>query len=256
MFVQNVLYKEKIMTSQEVGSRIIVALDVKTLEEAALLVEQLQPFGVAFKIGLELISSVGGPQAVQFVHELGGRVFYDGKFKDIPNTVGAAAKAVAGLGVAMFNVHASSGIDAMFAAVDNKVNAKVLAVTVLTSFEENDGHLTYGAPTKATVLQFARNAKLAGIDGIICSPQELPLLSSRRELRGMMFVTPGVRPSWAAANDQKRIMTPGEAVLAGATHFVIGRPITQPPESVGSPVRAVEMIISEMTEALKQQEVS
>lgn len=241
------------MKNQEVGSRIIVALDVKTLEEARKIVLELAPFGVLFKIGLELISSVGGPQAVEFVHSLGGLVFYDGKFNDIPNTVGAASSAVAALNVAMFNVHASAGPAAMKAAIAHRGNAKVLAVTVLTSIDEAGCWSIFGCNVKGKVSQFATIAKEDGIDGIICSPQDL---SHLKHMKSILKVTPGVRPTWAAADDQKRIMTPAEAVGAGATHLVIGRPITKPPESVGSSAHAVEMIIAEMTEALKQQEVS
>lgn len=236
---------------EDVGSRIIVALDVKTLEAAARIIEDLAPYGVLFKIGLELISSVGGPQAVKFVQELGGSVFYDGKFDDIPNTVGAASSAVAALNVSMFNVHASAGLAAMMAAVAHRGNAKVLAVTVLTSIDETDCWSIFGGGVRVKISQFAKMAAKAGIDGIVCSPKDLKHLTG---LGPILKVTPGVRPTWAAANDQKRVMTPGEAILAGATHLVIGRPITQPPDSVGSPVRAVELIIEEITEALQQQE--
>jgi orotidine-5'-phosphate decarboxylase len=231
------------------GEQIIVALDVRDLDSAKSLVEQLAPHVGCFKIGLELITSVGGPQAVDFIHGLGGEVFYDGKFDDIPNTVGAASKAVAGLNVKMFNVHASAGVDAMTAAVANKGQSLVLAVTVLTSLEENNAHLIFGAPSKAKVLQLARDAKIAGCDGIICSPQELELLSKQKELDDLMRITPGVRSEWANVGDQKRIMTPAEAKKAGATAMVIGRPITKPPAEIGTPLDAVKRIIDEIAEA-------
>ena len=234
----------------EAKDRIIVALDVPWLEEAGELIGQLAPYVGLFKVGLELISAAGGSQAVQFVHEHGGKVFYDGKFDDIPNTVGAASKVVAGLGVKMFNVHASAGIEAMRAAANNRGKSLVLAVTVLTSLEENNAHLIFGGPSKAKVLQFARDAKLAGCDGIICSPQELELLGKQKELAGLFRVTPGVRPEWAEAGDQKRVMTPGEAIKAGADYLVIGRPITKPPEAIGSPVAAAQRIAKEIKQAL------
>lgn len=179
-------------------------------------------------------------------------MFLDGKFDDIPNTVGEAAAAASGLGVAMFNVHASAGVEAMMAAVQNKGASQVLAVTVLTSLEENNAHLIFGAPSKAKVLQLARDAKIAGVDGIICSPQELELLGKQKELAGLLKVTPGVRPEWAAAGDQKRIMTPGDAIVAGATALVIGRPITKPPQEVGTPADAARRIADEITEALER----
>ena len=230
--------------------RIIVALDVDNLDKAKFLVEILAPHVGCFKIGLELITAVGANQVVEFVHSFGGLVFYDGKFDDIPNTVGAASKVVAGLGVKMFNVHASAGIEAMMAAVANKGNSLVLAVTVLTAIEENNANLIFGGPSKAKVLQFSRDAKLAGCDGVICSPQELELLGKQKELGNLMKVTPGVRPEWAAAGDQKRIMTPAEAIKAGATALVIGRPITKPPTEIGSPVDAAKRIAEEISAVL------
>lgn len=234
----------------EVKDRIIVALDVDSLDKARALVESLAPRVGCFKVGLELLTAVGAPKVVEFVHSLGGQVFYDGKFDDIPNTIGGATKAIAGLNVKMFNVHASAGIEAMMSAVANKGQSLVLAVTVLTSLEENNANLIFGGPSKARVLQFARDAKLAGCDGIICSPQELELLGKQKELAGLLKITPGVRPLWAAAGDQKRIMTPSEAIKAGATALVIGRPITKPPTEVGSPVDAVQKIAEEIAAVL------
>ena len=196
----------------------------------------------------------GAGEVVKFFKSVGADlavdIFLDGKFYDIPTTVGKATAVVANLGVVMINVHASAGIDAMFAAVDNKKSAKVLAVTVLTTREENDAFLDFGAPIKAKVLHFARNAKLAGVDGIICSPQELEFLGKRRELKGLLRVTPGVRPQWASKNDQERAMTPGEAVSFGADYLVIGRPITRPPKEIGTPVQAIQSINEEIEAAL------
>lgn len=230
--------------------KIIVALDVNNLTEAEFLVESLAPHVGCFKVGLELLTAVGAPKVVEFIHSLGGQVFYDGKFDDIPNTVGGAAKAVAGLNVKMFNVHASAGVEAMMAAVANKGQAIVLAVTVLTSLEENNAHLIFGGPSKAKVLQLARDAKIAGCDGIICSPQELELLGKQKELGSLLKVTPGVRPEWAAAGDQKRIMTPAEAIKDGATALVVGRPITKPPAEIGAPVDAAKKIAEEISSVL------
>jgi len=234
----------------EIKDRIIVALDVDSLEKAKPLVESLAPYVGCFKGGLELLTAVGAPKVVKFVHTLGGKIFIDGKFDDIPNTVGGAARAAAGLNIKKLNVHASAGIEAMMAAVANKGQSLVLAVTVLTSLDENNTHLIFGSPRKAKVLQLARDAKIAGCDGIICSPQELELFGKQKELDSLLKVTPGVRPLWAAANDQKAIMTPGEAIKAGATALVIGRPITKPPAEIGTPVDAVKKIIEEIAMAL------
>jgi len=233
----------------EAKKRIIVALDVPDMEQACLLVEELAWSVGYFKIGLQLISAGLHKEIEQFIADCGCWSFLDGKFCDIPNTVGAAAKNAAISGFQMFNVHASCGIKAMQAAVANKGDAKVLAVTVLTSLGEDETNLIFGAPVKAKVLQFARDAKLAGVDGLICSPKELKFLKQFPELEGLAFVTPGIRPKWAAKGDQVRITTPRDAIKAGADYLVIGRPITKPPESVGSPKDAAEKIAEEIREA-------
>lgn len=238
-----------------IQDRIIVALDVRGLGEAKALVQELTPHVGCFKVGLQLLTSVGAPKVVEFLHGLGGKVFLDGKFNDIPNTVGEAAQAASALGVAMFNVHASAGIEAMMAAVRNKGASQVLAVTVLTSLDEDNTSSIFGAPVKAKVLQLARDAKIAGVDGIICSPQELEFLGKRRELDGLLRVMPGIRPEWAAAGDQKRVMTPGDAIIAGATALVIGRPITRPPKEIGKPADAARRIAEEITVALEKRKL-
>lgn len=230
----------------EAKERIIVALDVDSLDKALELVEKLHLYVGYFKVGLELLTNEGAPKVVQAIKEAGGKIFYDGKFKDIPNTVAGASKAVAKLGVDMFNVHASGGVEMMKAAVDNKGESKVLAVTVLTSLSEEDAHSIYGAPSKGKVIEFARWAKIAGIDGLICSPQELQVLGKQKELDDLLRVTPGVRPDWAAKGDQKRVMTPGEAVKAGADYLVIGRPITKPPSDIGNSIAAAKMITEDI----------
>lgn len=233
-------------------SRIIVALDTTNIEDIKVWVRTLAPHVKGFKIGFELITSLGGPQMVKFVHELGGKVFYDGKFCDIPNTVGASAKAISALNVDMFNMHACCGKPAMAKAVANKGNSKLLAVTVLTSLDEEEVQEIFGATSKDKVLQFALDAKSAGCDGIICSPKELVFLGERREFDDFLKITPGVRPEWASLGDQKRVMTPAEAIKAGATALVIGRPITDPPKEIGSPLNAVISINITVTEALRE----
>ncbi|MDO8668856.1 MAG: orotidine-5'-phosphate decarboxylase [Candidatus Buchananbacteria bacterium] len=236
----------------EAKDKIIVALDVNSLDKVRPLVIMLAPYIGCFKIGLELLTAVGAPQAVNYVQALGGQVFFDGKFDDTPHTIGRAAKAVSAMGVKMFDVHASAEIEAMKAAVANKGNSLVLAVTVLTSIDENNTTLIDGGKDgiRIRVMQMAYAAKSAGCDAIICSPQELELLNRHQEFDGLFRVTPGIRPQWAPANDQKRFMTPAEAVSAGATYLVIGRPITDPPEEIGTPVEAVKMIIEEITAVL------
>lgn len=248
--------------------RIIVALDVPSVKRAYELVEELEPHVGGFKVGLQLIYAIvrlaftadysNPPEELTLLPKLfekmRGKMFLDSKLCDIPNTVKGASVEIAGLGAGLFNVHASSGIDAMTDAVSAGGEiSRVLAVTVLTSFEENDGHVTFGLPTKAKVLEFARNAKLAGVYGIICSPQELEILKKRRELKGLIFVIPGIRPEWAATGDQKRIMTPAMAIKAGADMLVIGRPITDPPKDT-TPVNAAIAIAEEIEHALEEME--
>ena len=227
--------------------QIIVALDVDALEKAKPLIETLAPHVGCFKIGLEIMTSVGAPQAVGFIHRLGGQIFLDGKFNDIPNTVAAAAKAAANLKVKMFNVHASAGKESIRAAVENKGTALVLVVTVLTSLEDAESERIFGTIAQNKVLQFAHDAKEAGANGIICSARELEIIAQVPELKGLLKVTPGIRPSWAETNDQKRTFTPAEAVRAGATHLVIGRPISNPPRGIGGPIDAAKNIANEIS---------
>jgi orotidine-5'-phosphate decarboxylase len=144
----------------------------------------------------------------------------------------------------------------MRAAAAAKGGAKLLAVTVLTSLDAAAAAEIYGdfGPKHAAgvgnlVLKFARDADAAGCDGVVCSPQEIASL--RRHVPTLALVTPGVRPVWASADDQKRVMTPGVAVKAGATYLVIGRPITKPPEKIGSPAAAAKLIAEEIVEALR-----
>jgi len=236
----------------EAKDRIVVALDVNSLEKVEGLVKSLAPYVGCFKVGLQLATSVGGPQAVGLIHSLGGQVFYDGKFCDISNTVGSAAKEVADLGVLMFNVHASAGIEAVKAAVANKGNSLVLGVTVLTSIGWEECISIFGDNPEVKALQFAQMLAKAGADGIICSPLELGIIGKKPELADMLKVTPGIRPTWAVAGDQKRITTPAVAAKAGASHFVIGRPVTDPPPEIGTPVDAVKLIIDEIQTALDE----
>jgi len=253
----------------EAKDRIIVALDVGTPDEAIRLVEDLRSHVGCFKIGLQFITAMlgsiivpsleGGQGAIynlrriRYLFEcLKGNILWDGKFDDIPNTVGAASGEVRKIGVKMFNVHGSCGIKAMRHAVAESRDSLVLVVTVLTSLDENNANLIFGGPSKAKVLQFARDAKLARCNGIICSSQELEILGKEEELKDMIKVTPGIRPEWAQTGDQKRVMTPYEAIRAGADYLVIGRPIRQPPESIGTPVDAAKKIAEEIETALAE----
>lgn len=241
----------------EVKERIIVSLDVPNLSQALNLVTELRDEVAYFKVGLELLSSAG-PTVVEKIKELGGRVFYDGKFFDIPNTVAGASRAVTRLGVAMFNVHTMGGLGMMRAAHQAAIEIShqlsippplVLGVTLLTSLDENimNQELAIPGRLEERVVWFAGLASEAGLDGVIASPQEIAAI--RRSLpKGKVIVVPGVRPIWAESFDQKRIATPKEAIAGGATYLVIGRPIIHPPAEIGSPKEAVKLINAEIAE--------
>lgn len=233
-----------------VKDHIIVALDVASLDEAKRYVEMLSPYVGYFKIGLELMNAVGTPTIVKVLHDLGGKIFFDGKFNDIPNTVGAASKVVSLLQVAMFNVHAASGISAIRAAVENKGKSLVLVVTILTSLDDTESQHIFGKDTKTKIFQFASDALKAGADGLICSPKDLLHLKQYPELSPLLKITPGVRPAWAVTQDQKRTLTPFEAIKAGASALVIGRPIMHPPKEIKNSIEAAKQIGDEIAKAL------
>ncbi len=231
--------------------RIIVAVDVPSLEKLQALIAALTGWVGLFKIGMELQTAVGGPQAMECVQTSGGRTMYDGKFGDIPATMkGATAALLRTLGAHMFTVHASAGFDAMKAAADVKGGMFMLAVTVLTSLDQDACAKIFGTSPQEKVLQLAFMALEAGADGLVCSPQELKVIRGLPSFDGLKLVVPGIRPEWAATGDQARVMTPKEAMTAGADYLVIGRPITNPPTSIGDPVEAARMIAVEIEEGL------
>ncbi len=210
--------------------QVIVALDFADAVQALALIEHLDPAHCRLKVGKELFTR-SGPVLVEALQEKGFEVFLDLKFHDIPNTVAKACKVAADLGVWMVNVHAMGGRKMMEAAREAIASAshrpRLIAVTVLTSMGAAD--LTeiglQGSP-EDNVRRLARLAELAGLDGVVCSPQEVDML--RNTMGGnFQLVTPGVRPAGAALNDQTRVATPEEAIRAGASYLVIGRPITQ-----------------------------
>jgi orotidine-5'-phosphate decarboxylase len=233
----------------EARDRLIVALDVATLDEAAALVRELHEHVGCFKVGLELLTAAGGAQVVELIHAQGGRLFYDAKFSDIPNTVAGAARGAAARGVWMFSVHASCGRAALTEAVANRGSSLVLAVTVLTSLDDAASAQIFGAPAREKVLQLAQLAAESGVQGIVCSPHELALLRASPALAPLPAVVPGIRPAWAAAGDQARIMTPQQAIAAGASAVVVGRPVTRPPDQI-SRAEAARRIIAEIAAAL------
>jgi orotidine-5'-phosphate decarboxylase len=225
--------------------KIIVALDYAAVLPSLDLVERLDPQRCALKVGKELFTRAG-PGLVETLVGRDFRVFLDLKFHDIPNTVAAACDAAADLGVWMVNLHASGGRRMMEAARERLAARNdaplLIAVTVLTSLDRDD-LAEIGCPDEplGRVLRLARLTHAAGLAGIVCSPQEAARV--RLEL-GPEFtlVTPGVRPGSAAMGDQKRVMTPREALVAGADYLVIGRPIT----AADDPVAALAAIEAEI----------
>jgi orotidine-5'-phosphate decarboxylase len=222
--------------------KIIVALDVPAKAEALDLVKQLAPEISFFKIGLQLYT-VAGPEAVREILATGAKVFLDLKLHDIPNTVARAVESAASLGVQMLTIHLSGG-EAMLraAATARPANMLILGVTVLTSLTEEALHQV-GVSERINdhVLRLARLGQKAGIGGLVASPFEARTL--RDEFGdNIKIVTPGVRPSWSDAGDQKRFMTPREAFDAGADYLVIGRPIT----AHANPRQAVVKVLDEL----------
>ncbi len=236
-------------------SRIVLALDLDDDRQALDLVCELKDLVGVFKVGHQLFTAYG-PDIVRRIIGLGGRVFLDLKYHDIPNTVAKASAEAVKLGVSIFNVHSLGGLDMMKAAVEaanetairrNTPVPIVLAVTVLTSMDgmslRRELKITRSLPRQVSHL--ARLAQRAGTHGVVASPQEIKML--RRELRGdFIILTPGVRPDWADRDDQKRIMTPGEAVQTGADYIVVGRPILKSRDRK----EAVMKIIDEITSCL------
>jgi len=208
------------------AENIIVALDVPTKKEAIELVEKLDGQISFFKIGLQLYTAEG-PEIVRAVSSMGSRVFLDLKLHDIPNTVARAVESAGRLGAQMLTVHLSGGSEMIRAATTARANNMLLlGVTVLTSsMEETLREIGIAAGVADQVLRLAKLGVGAGIDGVVASPREIKPL--RRELaRRMKIVVPGIRPSWSEPGDQRRVMTPREALEAGADYLVIGRPVT------------------------------
>ncbi|MBD2253115.1 orotidine-5'-phosphate decarboxylase [Nostoc parmelioides] len=233
------------------NNKIIVALDVPDTESAIALIDKLE--SVTFwKVGLELFTS-SGPKILEVLKSRQKRIFLDLKFHDIPNTVAGACRAAASYGVDLMTIHATSGRDALKAAKEaveeGSVQAgvkppKLIAVTVLTSISARQLALDLKIPSELPeyALDMAMMAQEMGLDGAVCSPLEVAQL---RQICGddFVLVCPGVRPTWAEAGDQKRSLTPSQAIQAGADYLVIGRPIT----AAAEPELAWKRISQELT---------
>ncbi|MBW4644452.1 MAG: orotidine-5'-phosphate decarboxylase [Goleter apudmare HA4340-LM2] len=235
----------------KVEERIIVALDVPDLESAIALVDQL-PDVSFWKVGLELFTSTG-PAILEVLKSRNKRIFLDLKFHDIPNTVAGACRAAARYGVDLLTIHATAGRDALQAATEAAQTGaaqagvkppKLIAISLLTSISARKLALELKIPLELPeyVLEMALLAQDAGLDGAVCSPQEVAQLRQTCSLDNFLLVCPGVRPTWADQADQKRSLTPAQAIKAGADYLVIGRPIT----AAAEPALAWKRISEEM----------
>ncbi len=227
--------------------KLIIALDVNSLSRATPIVEELVPYVGYFKVGLELIMAAGALETIKHIHSLGGKVFVDAKFNDIPNTIGLATEAICSMGVEMFDVHALAGVDAIKAAVSHRHRAICLVVTVLTSLSEEQCNMIFGNSCVEKVSEFTKLAISCHAKGIVCSAYELDAVNGVQGSSSLLKVVPGIRPSWSSMDDHQRAVTPSEAIKRGASHLVIGRPVTMPPAGVGSPKDAVLRILDEIS---------
>ena len=224
------------------AEKIIVALDVATKAEAVALVEELREQISIFKIGLQLYTAEG-PEVVRAVLATGAKVFLDLKLHDIPNTVARAVESAAQLGVQMLTIHLSGGPEMIRAAAEaRKNNLSILGVTVLTSAtEETLREIGISDKIDNQVLRLGKLGVEAGVDGLVASPHEAKMLQAQFRAK-IKLVVPGIRPSWSEAGDQRRVMTPREALDAGANYLVIGRPIIADP----NPRQALTKILDEL----------
>ncbi len=231
-------------------SPIVVALDFPGFDQAMAMARQLDPQNCRVKVGKELFTRCG-PRVVEALHELGFEVFLDLKFHDIPNTTAMAVMAAAELGVWMVNVHCSGGLKMMASCREvleqHQGNKPLLiGVTVLTSMEQDDlAGIGLDVVPQEQVLRLAALAQQAGLDGLVCSAQEAQAL--KQQWTEGLLVTPGIRPAGSASDDQKRILTPAQAMQAGSDYLVIGRPVTRAAE----PAQAVRAILATLSRSSK-----
>jgi orotidine-5'-phosphate decarboxylase len=231
--------------------KLILALDVSEYDYAVELIDRFRDVIEVFKVGLELYT-VAGPAIINEIHKRDRKVFLDLKFHDIPTTVSKAGIAAARLGVFMFNVHASGGLDMMRKCREDVINAclkenmnkpKIIGVTVLTSMSQETLKKDIGVQHSLNthVRHLAGLALKAGLDGVVASAREAAMIKGHCG-RGFIIVTPGIRPSWTSADDQSRTMTPRQALAQGADFLVMGRAIL----NHSNPMKAIELIHKEI----------
>jgi orotidine-5'-phosphate decarboxylase len=243
------MHRHAVQSPRAAKDKIIVPLDVPTAPAARDLVKAIGGTVGFFKIGNQLFTSAG-PEIVKEVRASGSKVFLDLKYHDIPNTVRHAVESASALGVDMLTIHLSGGRAMCEAAVIGRgtSNLQILGVTVLTSLNDLAlSQIGFRGSVQDEVLLLAELAKSVGISGLVASPQELGVL---RERFGSLFTTviPGIRPAWSESGDQKRTMTPQQAIEAGADYLVIGRPIT----AADDPKRALQRILDELEKAAEE----
>lgn len=242
------------MVNEEIRNKLVLALDVEDIEEAKQMVDELSPYIGTFKVGLQLFCGYG-LEIVNYIKEKNADFFLDVKLHDIPNTVEKASYNVIKNGANFFNVHATGGIEMMKAAKKGAMEASekygtkkplVLAVTVLTSINQETltNELSNKESVENFVIQLAKNAKLAGLDGVVASAKELKAI---KENVGKDFIvlTPGIRPKWSLKDDQQRVATPASAINDGADFIVLGRAVTKADDRIEAMKKIYEEIQGE-----------
>lgn len=242
------------MINEEIRKKLVLALDVEDIEDAKKLVDELSPYIGTFKVGLQLFCGYG-LEIVNYIKEKNSDFFLDVKLHDIPNTVEKASFNVIKNGANFFNVHATGGIEMMKAAKKGALEAAqkygkkkplVLAVTVLTSINQDtlSNELSNTKSVEDFVIQLAKNARAAGLDGVVASAKELKAI--KREVgEDFIVLTPGIRPAWSATNDQQRIATPLSAIKDGADFIVLGRAVTAASDKIEAMKKIYEEIQGE-----------
>ena len=242
------------MINEEIRKKLVLALDVEDIEDAKKLVDELSPYIGTFKVGLQLFCGYG-LEIVNYIKEKNSDFFLDVKLHDIPNTVEKASFNVIKNGANFFNVHATGGIEMMKAAKKGALEAAqkygkkkplVLAVTVLTSINQDtlSNELSNTKSVEDFVIQLAKNARAAGLDGVVASAKELKAI--KREVgEDFIVLTPGIRPAWSATHDQQRIATPLSAIKDGADFIVLGRAVTAASDKIEAMKKIYEEIQGE-----------
>lgn len=232
------------VTMTKSDDRLIVALDVPNALQGLQLAQEIGDAVGFYKIGLGMLTGGGLALARELIDEMDKRIFLDMKLFDIGNTVEAAVRGLANYGLEFLTVHGDPHVVRAAGEGKGTSDTKILAVTILTSMDraDLDNMMIVPGDVQELVVERARRAMEAGADGVIASPQEAALIRALPEAKGKLIVTPGVRPVGADLGDQKRVMTPGDAIRAGADHIVVGRPVNK----AADPKGAAEAILSEL----------